>query len=101
MDQRGLRDILVTNFNDGELRDLCFDLGIDYESLPGEGKAAKARELVAYCQRHGRLPDLETTCRRMRPNAFQDSQAAPAGPTPAAPGAQGQPGGERGGKGGL
>ena len=59
MDRPGLRDILVTHFSDGELRDLCFDLGIDYESLPGEGKSAKARELVAYCQRRDRLAELE------------------------------------------
>ncbi len=90
MDLPALRDLLVTYFSDSELRDLCFDLGIDYESLPGEGKAARARELVAYCQRHGRLPDLESTCRRLRPNAFKDSQAASTGPTPAAPGAKGQ-----------
>ena len=93
MDLPTLRDILVTYFSDSELRDLCLDLGIDYESLPGEGKAAKARELVAYCQRHGRLTELETTCRRSRPNAFKDSPTASTGPTPATPGAQGQPGG--------
>ena len=58
MDLPALRDILVTYFNDGELRDLCFDLGIDYENLGGEGKAGKARELVAYCVRHNRLTDL-------------------------------------------
>jgi hypothetical protein len=93
MDLPALRNFLVSYFSDSELRDLCFDLGIDYESLPGEGKAARARELVAYCQRHGRLPDLENTCRRLRPNAFKDGQAASAGPTPAAPGAEGQPAG--------
>ena len=35
MDLPQLRDILVTYFSDGELRDLCFDLGIDYEKFAG------------------------------------------------------------------
>ena len=48
-----LRQILAERFNEGELRTLCFDLGIDYENLPGQGKADKARELVAYFQRRG------------------------------------------------
>lgn len=31
-----------------ELRTLCFDLGMDFEALPGNNKPAKARELVEY-----------------------------------------------------
>ena len=53
-----LRQILTTYFDENELRDLCFDLGVDYDGLPGEGKTGKARELVAYLKRHKRLPDL-------------------------------------------
>jgi hypothetical protein len=45
-DQVTLLQILETRFNDGELRKLCFFLDIDYDSLPGAGKADKARELV-------------------------------------------------------
>jgi hypothetical protein len=66
-----LREMLDTSFNDADLRDLCFDLGIDYESLPGEGKASKARELVAYAQRRGRIGELESAVKRLRPNAPQ------------------------------
>jgi hypothetical protein len=62
-----LRDILETYFNDSELRDLCFELHIDYENLPGAGKASKARELVSYCERHGRTRDLAEACCRARP----------------------------------
>jgi hypothetical protein len=93
MDMLSLRDIIVTYFSDSELRDLCFDLGIDYESLPGEGKAAKARELVSYCQRHGRLAELEAACRRLRPSAFKDSHTASAESAPNAPKTDGQPAG--------
>ena len=40
------------------LRDLCLRLGVDYDSLPGEGKRARARELVLAMSRAGRLADL-------------------------------------------
>ena len=61
-----LRQLLVTHFDEGELRTLCFDLDVDYDSLPGEGKANKARELVSYLQRHARLPDLVQIGRKIR-----------------------------------
>lgn len=64
-----LRQLLVTRFSEGELRDLCVDLGIDYEILPGQSKADKARELVAYFERRGRIIELETASRKLRPNA--------------------------------
>lgn len=65
-----LRQIVTDTFNLTELRTLCFDMGIDFENLYGEGKADKARELVAYCVRHGRAVDLATRCRELRPFAF-------------------------------
>jgi len=34
------------HFDAEELRTLCADLCVDYDNLQGEGKAAKARELV-------------------------------------------------------
>jgi hypothetical protein len=43
-----------------ELRDLCFDLGVKYDDLGGEGAAAKARELIDYLERHCRIPELES-----------------------------------------
>jgi len=62
-----LREGLDQHFNDSELRTLCFDSGIDYDNLPGEDKAAKARELVAHCERRGRTAELVELCRRLRP----------------------------------
>lgn len=64
-----LRQTLTDQFDEGELRTLCFDLRIDYASLPGEGKANKARELVAYCDRHGCIPELEDQLCQLRANA--------------------------------
>jgi hypothetical protein len=63
-----LRQNLVDSFSDTELHDLCFDLGMDYEDLPGEGRAAKARELVAYCERRGLTPELIKKCSELRPH---------------------------------
>jgi hypothetical protein len=63
-----LREIFTTSFSDGELRTLCFDLGIGYEDLPGEAKADKARELVIYCEQRNCIADLVYTGRRLRPD---------------------------------
>lgn len=64
-----LRRILTRLFDEEELRTLCFDLGedYDYDSLRGEGKEAKARELVALAKRTGQLEELEAAIRRERP----------------------------------
>lgn len=67
-----LRQVLTTLFNLSELRTLCFDMAIAFEDLYGEGKADKARELVAYCVRHGRVPELAARCRDLRPQAFAE-----------------------------
>jgi len=63
-----LRSNLVASFDDSELRALCFDMGVDYESLGGKGKAGNAMELVAYCERRQIIPDLVAKCRDLRPN---------------------------------
>lgn len=55
-------------FNESELKDLCFVIGIDYESLGGAGKRANARELVSVCERNGLLPQLILYCQKVRPH---------------------------------
>ena len=62
-----LRQKIVDHYNDEELRTLCFDVGANYEDLPAQGKEGKARELIAYLQRLGQLPDLIKMCRKTRP----------------------------------
>jgi hypothetical protein len=62
-----LRLILSRYFNLEELRNICLDIGVDYDDLGGEGKSGKARELVLAVQRHGRLAALELIVRRLRP----------------------------------
>ena len=70
MDRKKLRSLLLECFDNAELRTLCFDLGVDYDALPGDGKAEKARELVAYVSRRGELVELLQAVYDRRPNAF-------------------------------
>lgn len=60
MNHTELRDFIDRYFDDNELRDLCFDLGIDYQNLSGDNKSAKIRELIMHCERYGRYQELET-----------------------------------------
>jgi hypothetical protein len=64
-----LRNQISSNFNLSELKDLCFDLKINYENIAGETLNDKARELVAYCNRRGLLQSLVEQCTLSRPNA--------------------------------
>jgi hypothetical protein len=64
-----LREALTVLFSDGELRDLTSDLGVDYDTLEGSTKGDKARELVAWFQRHDNELHLIEEVRRLRPKA--------------------------------
>jgi len=70
-----IREALVNYFSLGELRTLCFDLGIDYEDLEGGSKQGKALALVQYAQRHNRYPDLVNAIRQARPHLNLDAPA--------------------------
>lgn len=63
-----LRQNLVDYLNEEELRTLCFDLDVDYENLPAQGKAGKVRELISYLRRAGRVSELVEQCRKLRPD---------------------------------
>jgi hypothetical protein len=56
------------HFGEEDLRTLCFDMGVEYESLPAQGKEGKARELVALLDRQGRIPELTQMCSDACPN---------------------------------
>jgi len=66
--QLTLRRALDDGYNADELRDLCFELGIDYEDLPGETQSAKARELVLYAKRHNLTAQLVAMVMAARPH---------------------------------
>lgn len=62
-----LRQLLTQQFNKSELHHLAFDLGVEYEELAGFTRSDKAVSLIEYLQRNGRLTDLITQCRQLRP----------------------------------
>jgi len=77
-----LRQILVERFSNGEIQDLCFDLGVRYDDLPGQGLNDKARELIAYLERHSRILELVRKGEQIRPDirwlqAFWENEEAP------------------------
>lgn len=54
-------------FNMDELETICFNLNIDFDSIEGSTKAAKARELVSHLNRRGSLLELINELIRQRP----------------------------------
>ncbi|MAT98217.1 MAG: hypothetical protein CL608_13815 [Anaerolineaceae bacterium] len=58
---------MVERFNMDELHTLSFDLGIDSETWPNEGKPALVRNLVLHFLKQGRLSILEEKVRGERP----------------------------------
>ena len=64
-----LRRLLLDAFDYEELRTLCFDLSLDFDTLNGEGKgkAAKVREIILHMQRRPQgLERLITAIRNER-----------------------------------
>lgn len=70
-----LRNALSQSFDVQELRNLCFDLGVDYDGLPGNGKDSKAREIVAWFARRDQTDRLVQAVYKLRPNAFWTAAA--------------------------
>jgi outer membrane protein assembly factor BamB len=66
--QINLRNFLRNHFSISNLKDLCFEMGINDESLHNNTVDDFTRELVLHCQRNGLLEKLSLTAHRMRPN---------------------------------
>jgi len=62
-----LLQLVDFHFDEEELRELCFYLGIDYDNLPALGKINKVRELILHLLRRGRLSVLIQTAKDLRP----------------------------------
>jgi hypothetical protein len=85
-----VRELVAERFDEEELRTLCYDLDVDYDSLAATGKGGKARELVAYLERYQRIDELVAVGQQQRPDI--DWQfAAPAANTLPAPSGNGVP----------
>ena len=72
---RQLHEKLTDAFDDEELRTLCFHLNVDYEDLPGRGRANKARDLISLLERNGRIPQLIEHASQLRPHLIWTLQA--------------------------
>ena len=55
---RTIRGQMVERFSLEELRDLTFELGADWDQLPGSNKSAKTTELLDLLNRRTQLPLL-------------------------------------------
>lgn len=60
--------LLDESFDEEELKMVCFDLGVEYDNLRGQGKVNKARELVKYLERQNRTHELLSLVKDKRPN---------------------------------
>lgn len=67
VDLRKLLRAINDSFSEDDLRDLCFDLQLDFENLPGTVKKDKARELIIHFDRRKRINVLVTAFRELRP----------------------------------
>jgi hypothetical protein len=54
----------LSAFSENQLRDLCLELRMDYDDIAG---ANEGSELVLYCERRGRIPELVGACARLHP----------------------------------
>jgi hypothetical protein len=56
-------------FSEEDLKELAFEMNVDYEKLPGVEKRSKARELTLHLMRRRELDRLIEYGRERRPNA--------------------------------
>lgn len=63
-----LHRLILKHFNEGEFRQLCFFLDVNFDVLGGYGLADKTTELIAHCERHGKLAELLKRLNDMRPH---------------------------------
>ncbi|MBK8900759.1 MAG: tetratricopeptide repeat protein [Anaerolineaceae bacterium] len=69
--------LVQEKFNEGELRQLCHNLGVQYDDLPGAGNAAKALALVELAERQDAVAALVSVARQTRPLANWDAALTP------------------------
>lgn len=61
-------------FNLEEIRTLCFQVGVDFDKLAGEGKLGKIRELIKHCDSRKILDALYVACYNANPNMYWGSE---------------------------
>lgn len=59
---------MAASFNLDEVRQICFDLDVNYEELPAASLSGKCRELYLFMERRGDLGRLVAVCQTERPD---------------------------------
>ena len=62
-------DQMAHVFNLDDVRQICFDLKVNYEDLPGDTLTDKCRELYLFMEKRGDVHRLVEICQRERPSA--------------------------------
>lgn len=65
-----LREILLSEFTEAELVELCKQLGLHYDALPGTGTFGKTRAIIEAARAQGKLRLLQIKLRELRPVAY-------------------------------
>jgi hypothetical protein len=79
-----LLTFICDHYDETELRALAFDLNVIYEDLPSRGRRSKARDLISYLVRRGRLDELIDALKEAEhEGTARPAAAAPAPRTPA------------------
>jgi hypothetical protein len=67
-----LHHILTDRFDESELRTICFNLAVDYDDLPGKGKAEKAMDFIVHLEHRRRIPELVALGKKRRDDVAWD-----------------------------
>jgi hypothetical protein len=59
---------ICDHYDEAELKALAFDLNVVYDELPSRGRRSKARDLISYLVRRGRLDELVGLLKEDRPD---------------------------------
>ncbi len=68
VDLRKLLRAINDACSEDDLRDLCFELRLDFENLPGTAKKDRARELIIHFDRRKRINVLVAAFQELRPH---------------------------------
>lgn len=63
-----IRSLMSCYFDVDDLMVMCFDLGVDYDNLPGNNKATKIVGLIKHFQKNGAAVELVNYLRKARPH---------------------------------
>jgi hypothetical protein len=61
-------NVMELAYDENELRDLCFEMGVDYESVSGTNKQGKVRSIVSHFFRRNTLDVFRDFLQGDRPN---------------------------------